>query len=77
MFEVYYGLPVDSSRESRIVELAKSFGGKQTCREGPGDKSDSKYVCLTFEFANLLDAEKASERLRQSGEHVEGIRDYG
>jgi len=76
MFEVYYGLPVDIPRESRIEELVKAYQGKLTYREAP-EVDGTNYVCLTFEFDALVNAEQASERLRSEGEHVEAIQEYG
>jgi hypothetical protein len=71
MFEVYYGVPADDAHEQKIEAVVKSFGGEITYREH--DSSN----CLTCEFQIMKDAEGASHRLRELGEHVEGIGEYG
>jgi hypothetical protein len=77
MFEVYYGLPTDKFREDRIVAIVKSLDGELTFREGPGEKIESNYICLTFEFQDRTKAEEAFNQIHAIGEHVEGIQnDY-
>lgn len=78
MFEVYYREPVDSVREERISQEVMLFGGKLTYHEQPNIEDSSRAICLTYEFSDLHKAEKAADRLRQIGEHVENIvADYG
>jgi len=72
MLEVYYRAPVDISREQSIENIVKSLGGDISFRE-----HNAESLCLTCEFAARRDAEQAEAKLRESGEHTEGIQDYG
>lgn len=71
MFEAYYRPPLDPMREQSIEEVVKSFGGEVTFRE-----YDSPSFCLTCEFAERGKAELAETKLRERGEHTEGVQDY-
>jgi hypothetical protein len=75
MFEVYYRPPEDADREARISSLVNAAGGRLDFRE-PAPETGGP-ICLTFEFENRAQAESAAEALRKSGEHVEGVSDYG
>ena len=71
MLEVYYKSPRSESRDAKIIKGLIPFGAHLTYRE----ESDFT-VSLTFEFAERLLAQKASDYLREMGEHVEGVQDY-
>jgi hypothetical protein len=76
MFEVFYSLPPNKSKEGAVAETVASFGGRLGYRESiNGDKTAA--VCLSFEFDNLEQAEAAATLLRGQGEHVEGPMEYG
>ena len=77
MFEVYYASPESIVRELEIGKLVESYGGKITFREGPNDEPPSRYICLTIEFDNRDRAEEAAKKLRDRGEYIEGIQNYG
>ncbi len=75
MFEVYYRSPEDPSREARLCAAVTAEGGRLDFRE-PASEAGGP-VCLTFEFDSRERAESVAEALRKSGEHVEGVSDYG
>jgi hypothetical protein len=70
MFELYYRLPVDKQRESRLTAQVVALGGRLDCRE------ERSHVCLTFEFDDCEKAEHAEKVLRDQGEHTEGVGRY-
>jgi hypothetical protein len=76
MFEVYYGPPRDIDKERRLTEQVEALGGWLDFWE-QGEIPGLNYICLTFEFDARPQAEKAAEILRQQGEHVEAVCDYG
>jgi hypothetical protein len=75
MLEVYYLPPSDSDREQRLASIAARHGGRLDFREAP-EVDDSHNVCLTYEFAELGQADAAAEELRAVGEYVEGPYQY-
>jgi hypothetical protein len=75
MFEVYYRPPEDPAREARLCAAVTAAGGRLDFRE-PSSKEGAP-ICLTFEFDSRERAESIAETLRGSGEHVEGVSDYG
>jgi hypothetical protein len=75
MFEVYYRSPEDHAREARLCAAITAAGGRLDFRE-PASEAGGR-VCLTFAFDSRDQAESAAEALRKSGEHVEGVSDYG
>jgi hypothetical protein len=75
MFEVYYRSPEDPAREERLCAAVIAEGGRLDFRE-PAIQQGGP-VCLTFEFESRERAESVAETLRKSGEHVEGVSDYG
>jgi hypothetical protein len=77
MFELYYRAPPDLAREERLIQQAAGYGGRRDYREDPSEGSPSQAVVLTFEFDDENSAHQAAEHFRQSGEHVEGIGEYG
>ena len=74
--DVYYGIPQDDQREERIARHIKRYGGVLSYRDLPRS-TDSNAICLTFEFQNQEDANRAAGAIREQGEHVEGAYDYG
>lgn len=75
MFELYYRSPEDKARESRIVADVAAAGGRLDYREAA--VSSGGPICLTFEFDSREQAETVAETLRERGEHIEGVSDYG
>ena len=75
MFEVYYRPPEDPAREERLCAAVTAQGGRLDFRESPSHEGGP--ICLTFEFDIRERAESVAEALRKSGEHVEGVSDYG
>jgi hypothetical protein len=75
IFEVYYRSPEDPAREARVTAVVTAAGGRLDFREPASEQGGP--ICLTFEFAHRKQAESAAELLRKSGEHVEGVSDYG
>ena len=76
MFEVLTRSPLEARREATISAFVGGCGGQLTCREEP-DAAGAGPVCLTYEFDDRGHAERAADRLRELGEHVEGPVDYG
>jgi hypothetical protein len=76
MFEVYYKAPVDLKKEEEITGVVARLGGTLDFRETPAG-TDTKAVCLTYEFHELESAQAAAASLRQRGDHVEGPVSYG
>jgi hypothetical protein len=76
MFEVFYKLPENPKKEAALTDLVATQGGHLDFRE-VGDQTTHGPICLTYEFADIVAARQAADRLRQQGEHVEGPYDYG
>ena len=76
MFEVFYSLPPNESREGALSKTVANFGGHLGYRESI-NRDKNATVCLSFEFSNLKQAEAAATALRGQGEHVEGPMEYG
>ncbi|HEX7450028.1 MAG TPA: hypothetical protein VF306_20880 [Pirellulales bacterium] len=79
MFEVYHLSPIDAMKELELTQKVLRLGGRLDFREeGKADSSvNLPAICLTYEFEELSQAEKAAELLRDKGAHVEGPVDYG
>lgn len=78
MFEVYHPSPIDARKELELTQAVRHFGGRLDFREdGNGNFDGRGGVCLTYEFDQLDQAEKAAELLRGKGAHVEGPVAYG
>ena len=75
IFELYYAAPEDLARERCLIAKVGGRGGKLTCRELPA--AFSQAIVLVFEFDDFDQAEAAESELRLSGEHTEGVSDYG
>ncbi len=75
IIEVFYRGPVDSRREELISSEALRFGGQLDFRESSG--TNSKGLCLTFEFNDNKSDERAAEGIRELGKHVAGPAEYG
>jgi len=67
-----YKKPEDLQREKVTREKIAAYGGEITYRETDLPES----VCWTVEFPDWDRAEKATNELRNSGEHVEGPSEY-
>jgi hypothetical protein len=74
-FDLYYRSPEDKAREIKIMAAVTVAGGRLDYRE-PADRPNGP-ICLTFELQELHLAELTATSLRQQGEHVEGVYDYG
>lgn len=78
MFEVYQPSPIDAHKELELTEAVLHLGGRLDFREeGSADPDCRGGVCLTYEFEQLDQAEKAATLLRGKGAHVEGPVVYG
>lgn len=75
MLEVLCRSPRDAEREARLAGAVRPAGGELTYCED-ADRVGGP-VTLTFEFADRGRAEQAAALLREHGEHVEGLGDYG
>ena len=75
MFEVYYSQPRNHEREARLTAQVISLGGRFDYWED--GTPEATYICLSYEFDALEQAECAATTLRQLGEHVEGPVPYG
>lgn len=76
-FELYYKAPADHSREERILNEVRRWGGRLDYREEPTRGDRSQAIVLTFEFDHAASADSAASALRQLGEHVEEMGEYG
>ena len=76
MIEVEYRLPADERREERLLAEVAVFGGTFDSRQETNTQVQ-RNVSLIYEFADWDCAEKAAERLRSIGEHVDGPCSYG
>ena len=77
LFEVYYKGPQDVTREERLTKGVVAYGGRFDFWEKSEISNVCNYVCLTFEFDDYSQAERAVGILGQQGEHVEGPGLYG
>jgi hypothetical protein len=77
MFEVYYRGPRDLARETTLTDQIVALGGHFDFWEENEIPGVCNYVCLTYEFDDWPPAERAAAVLRQQGEHVEGLQQYG
>jgi hypothetical protein len=75
MFEVYYPAPANDKKETFLADQMRELGGRLDYRE-ESNHAGRGTVCLTFEFADIDSANRAAERLRAQGEHIEGPMDY-
>lgn len=57
MFELHYNLPHDPKEEGALMEQVTKLGGHLDYREDAGENVG---VCLTFEFDDRSQAEKAA-----------------
>ena len=76
MFEVPYKPPHNPRRETVLTKQVSHLGGRLSFREEP-EVQEIGAVYLTYEFDEVVLAEKAADSLRRQGEHVEGAVDYG
>ncbi len=78
IFEVYHRSPLDAGEEIDLTQDVLRLGGRLDFREeGDGNSERRAAVCLTYEFDELDQAEKAAQLLRSKGAHVEGPVAYG
>jgi hypothetical protein len=77
ILEVLYRLPQDLAREARLSGQVTALGGRFDCREESEIPGVCNTVCLTYEFNDWEQAERAAAALRRQGEHVEGPQKYG
>ncbi len=76
MFEIFYPPPANSTKESVLARQVSEWGGRLDFREEGNQKGEGG-ICLTFESEDLEAAKRAADTLRQQGEHIEGLMDYG
>ena len=75
--EVYYPSPTSEVREASLTQQVAELGGRLDYREEIKVPSAAHSICLTYEFDEMVKAERAAETLRENGEHVEGPMAYG
>jgi hypothetical protein len=63
-------------KEAQIATTMASLHGRLDFWEGPEPGSLMQAICLTYEFDDEDNAAEAAEKLRRSGEHVEGPCEY-
>jgi len=76
MIEVIYRKPEDADHERGISEFVSLYRGVVSCREDDWGQTQQA-ICLTIEFWNWEDADKACAALRKRGDYVEGPHEYG